>query len=113
MTVHPDDQAFLDAQHWVPGSCAMGTLGHQADGRVVEIDHVEQGTLAGHPIYSCRGCLEYRLRLDRAWADGDPEYRPQLRRPRLADGESTGLRDVAPILRRDGARRVRALRGGC
>lgn len=98
MTVDPADQEFLDAQHWVIGTCAIGHPGHQAAGtRVVEIDHIEQGNLAGYPVYSCRRCLEYRLGLDRAWAEGEPSYTPQLRRP--AGAGPTGLLDLCARLR--------------
>lgn len=88
------DKAFLDLQHWVAGACVICAPGRQpTDALVVEIDHIEQGTLTWAPVYACRSCMEYRLRLDRALADGDPDYLPALRR-RGDPLASTGLYEI-------------------
>lgn len=49
--------AFLDGLTWRPGTCQTGQ--HQA--QVAEVDHIEQGTLGGYPVYLCRRHAEQRL----------------------------------------------------
>lgn len=83
MKLHAADAAFLDGLNWVAGTCVMGKSGHQQGGRVVEVDHIEQGSNCGFPVYSCRPCLAYRLKLDRAAAADAGQaatYLPTLQR---------------------------------